>query len=50
MEMSFDFLEREMEVMGITARERVLGDLDMLDAIFRHLDPRSVKSVRLVST
>ena len=50
MEMSFDFLEREMEVMGITARERVLGDPDMLDIIFSYLDPPSVKSVRLVST
>ena len=50
MEMSFDFLEREMEVMGITAGERVLGDPDMLDIIFRYLDHRSVKTVRLVST
>ena len=48
--MSVESQEREMKVMGITARERVLGDPDMLDAIFRHLDPRSVKSVRLVST
>ena len=43
-------LEREMEVMSITARERVLGDPDMLDIIFSYLDHRSVKSVRLVST
>ena len=42
--------EREMEVMGITARERVLGDPDMLDIIFSYLDHRSVKRVRLVST
>ena len=42
--------EREKEVMGITARERVLGDPDLLDIIFSHLDPPSVKSVRLVST
>ena len=39
-----------MEVMGITARERVLGDPDMLDIIFSYLDPQSVKTVRLVST
>ena len=30
-------LEREMEVMDITARKRVLGDPDMLDTIFIHL-------------
>merc|ERR1711988_1180292 len=49
-EMSVVSVEREMEVMGITARERVLGDPDMLDIIFRYLDPPSVKRVRLVST
>ena len=43
-------LEREMEVMGITTRERVLGDPDMLDIIFSYLDPQSMKSGRLVST
>ena len=48
--MSVSSLEREMEVMGITARERVLGDPDMLDIIFSYLDHRSMKSVRLVST
>ena len=37
-----------MEV--ITARERVLRFPDMLDIIFSHLDPRAVKTVRLVST
>ena len=47
--MSVSSLEREMEVMGITARERVLGDPDMLDIIFSYLDPPSVKTVRLVS-
>ena len=48
--MSVVSLEREMEVMGITARERVLGYLNMLDIIFSYLDPQSVKTVRLVST
>ena len=48
--MSVSSLEREMEVMGITARERVLGDSNILDTIFSYLDPRSVKTVRLVST
>ena len=47
--MSVESLEREMEVIGVTARERVLGDPDMLDIIFSYLDPRSVKTVRLVS-
>ena len=49
-EMSVLSLEREMEVMGVTARERVLEDPDMLDIIFSYLDPSSVKRVRLVST
>ena len=49
-EMSVESQEREMKVMGITARERVLGDPDMLDIIFSYLDPQSVKTVRLVST
>ena len=31
------------------ARERVLGDQDILRMIFRHLEPPSVKRVRLVS-
>ena len=48
--MSVMSLEREMEVMGITARERVLGYPNMLDIIFSYLDHRSVKRVRLVST
>ena len=48
--MSVESQEREMKVMGITARERVLGDPDMLDIIFSYLDPPSMKSVRLVST
>ena len=48
--MSVPSLEREMELMGITARERVLGDPDMLDIVFSYLDHRSVKRVRLVST
>ena len=30
-------------------REIVLGDADMLDTIFRFLDPGSVKTVRAVS-
>ena len=38
-----------MEVLCLTARERVLGDSDMLDTIFRYLDLPSVKTVRLVS-
>ena len=42
--------EREMEVMGLTAREKVLGDPDMLDIIFGFLDPQSLYTVRLVST
>ena len=41
---------REMEVLDITTRERVLGDLDMLDILFSYLDPPSVKTVRRVST
>ena len=48
--MSVVSLEREIEVMGIPPRERVLGDPDMLDTIFSYLDPPSVKTVRLVST
>ena len=47
--MSVSFLEREMEVMGITARERVLGDPDMLDIIFSYLDEQSISRVGLVS-
>ena len=47
--MSVESLEKEMEVLGITTRERVLGDPDLLDIIFSHLDPPSVKSARLVS-
>ena len=39
-----------MEVMGLTAREKVLGDPDMLDIIFGYLDPQSLYTVRLVST
>ena len=42
-------LEREMEVMSITARERVLGDPDMLDVIFSYLDKQSISRVGLVS-
>ena len=38
-----------MEVMDLTARERVLEDPDMLDIIFRYQDLQSVKTVRLVS-
>ena len=41
-------IEREMEGLDIKARERVLGNPDMLVTIFSFLDPRSVKSVRLV--
>ena len=48
--MSVSSLEREMEVLDITARERVLGDPDMLEIIFSYLDPQSVIDVRLVST
>ena len=47
--MSLECLEREMELLGVTARERVLGDPDMLDIIFSYLDPPSVKTLRLVS-
>lgn len=36
--------------MDITARKRVLGNPDMLSIVFRYLDPRSVKTVRRVST
>ena len=35
--------------LSIEPREKVLGDPDMLDTIFNHLDPKSVKTVRLVS-
>ena len=41
---------REMEVLDITTRKRVLGDPDMLDIVFSYLDPPSVKTVRRVST
>ena len=41
---------REMEVLDITTRKRVLGDPDMLDILFSYLDPPSVKTVRRVST
>ena len=41
--------EREKDVMGITARERVLGDPDMLDIIFSYLDEQSISRVGLVS-
>merc|ERR1712025_1527187 len=47
--MSVSSLEREMEVMGITARERVLRDPDMLDIIFSFLDEQSISRVGLVS-
>ena len=47
--MSVSSLEREMEVLDITARERVLGDPDMLDMIFSYLDHPSFMTVRLVS-
>ena len=36
--MSVQCQEREMEVMGLTARERVLGDPNMLDIIFINLN------------
>ena len=39
-----------MEALDITARKRVLGNPDMLSIVFRYLDPRSVKTVRRVST
>ena len=48
-EMSVLSLEREMEVMGVTARERVLEDPDMLDIIFSYLDDQSISRVGLVS-
>ena len=41
--------EKEKEVMGLTARERVLGDPDMLDIIFSYLDEQSISRVGLVS-
>ena len=47
--MSVESLEKEVEVLGLTARERVLEDPDMLDIIFSYLDPQFVKTVRLVS-
>ena len=46
--MSVESREGEMEVMDLTARERVLEDPDMLDIIFSYLDQRSVKTVRRV--
>ena len=48
--MTVKSLERDIEAMHFTARERVLGDPDMLDIIFSYLDPQSAKTVRLVST
>ena len=48
--MTVKSLERDIETMHFTARERVLGDPDMLDIIFSYLDPQSVMDVRLVST
>ena len=48
--MSVKPIEREMEGLDIKARERVLGNPDMLFTIFSFLDPRSVKNVRHVST
>ena len=52
-EMSLESQELETEVMGITARERVLWDPDMLDTIFSYLDldldPRTVVKIRRVS-
>ena len=47
--MTVKSLERDIETMHFTARERVLGDPDMLDTIFKYLDHRSVKTVRRVS-
>ena len=47
--MSVSSLERKMEVLDITARERVLGDPDMLDMIFSYLDLPSFMTARLVS-
>ena len=47
--MSVESLEREMEEMGLTARERVLGDPDMLDVIFSYLNKQSISRVGLVS-
>ena len=48
--MTVKSLERDIKTMHFTARERVLGDPDMLEIIFSYLDPQSVKTVRLVST
>ena len=47
--MSVESREREVEVMGVSARERVLGDQYLLDTIFSYLDPSSLKTVRRVS-
>ena len=49
--MSLESQELETEVMGITARERVLWDPDMLDTIFSYLDldPRTVVNIGRVS-
>ena len=41
---------REMEVLDITTRKRVLRVPEMLDIVFSYLDPPSVKTVRRVST
>ena len=48
--MTVKSLERDIKTMHFTARERVLGDPDMLEIIFSYLDPQSVMDVRLVST
>ena len=47
--MSDESPEREVEVVGMTAKERVMKDPVMRDIIFSYLDPWSVKKVRLVS-
>ena len=47
--MTVKSLERDIEAMHFTARERVLGDPDMLDIIFSYLDEQSISRVGLVS-
>ena len=42
--------DESSEVVGLTAKERVMRDPVMRDIIFSYLDPPSVKTVRLVST
>ena len=47
--MSQDSSECVLEDGGLTARERVLANPDLLVILFRHLDPATVSRLRLVN-